>query len=268
MYYPRARASSSETFPTWSRRRSEASANAKATAGLASNTLEDGVYGLVWWKRTIDIVFSTMALLASLPFMVIVAVLIKTTSQGPVLYTQERVGLNRRTGHRRRVKQNPKLGLDPGRPERRAQTGFGKPFTMYKFRTMTVQAENGKPEWSTPGDPRITALGRFLRKSRLDEVPQFVNVLRGDMSVVGPRPERAYFLAEAEGAMPQFKLRLRAKPGITGLAQVEHGYTNTLTGLHGKLVFDLEYINTLCLRTDLKILLRTVAVVLTGRGAY
>jgi lipopolysaccharide/colanic/teichoic acid biosynthesis glycosyltransferase len=228
---------------------------------------QKGVHGLEWWKRAIDVVLSPIVLILSSPVMLILAVLIKATSSGPVIYRQERIGLNRRGEDRRRGMGNG-VGLDQRNGDRRGRAGFGKPFTMYKFRTMTHEAENGRPEWSASKDPRITPIGRILRKTRLDEVPQFVNVLRGDMSVVGPRPERAYFLAKADRDLPNFKLRLRTKPGITGLAQIEHGYTNTVEGLHKKLVFDLEYIEKLSLQTDLKILLRTVAVVLTGKGAY
>jgi lipopolysaccharide/colanic/teichoic acid biosynthesis glycosyltransferase len=139
---------------------------------------------------------------------------------------------------------------------------------MYKLRTMKVEAEPADPVWCLEKDPRITPLGRVLRKSRMDEIPQFVNVLRGDMSIVGPRPERGYFFAQTEEKIPEFKYRLRAKPGITGLAQVEYGYTNSVKGLKQKLDYDLEYINNISLSTDTKILLRTVSVVLTGRGAY
>ncbi|MDH3217707.1 MAG: sugar transferase, partial [Candidatus Krumholzibacteria bacterium] len=219
-----------------------------------------------WWKRGIDIAASIVGLTLCAPVILIVSVLIKLTSPGPVLYTQQRIGLNRRMADRRN-------GGRPSPTDRRCQdrrgcVGFGKPFTMYKFRTMRLAAETGAPRWAEPKDPRVTRLGRILRKSRIDEIPQFVNVLRGDMSLVGPRPERAYFLAQADEHIPEFKLRLRTKPGITGLAQVEHGYTNSVKGLNTKLTFDLQYMDNLSLRTDLKILARTVAVVVTGRGAY
>jgi lipopolysaccharide/colanic/teichoic acid biosynthesis glycosyltransferase len=121
--------------------------------------------------------------------------------------------------------------------------------------------------WARENDPRITPVGRILRRSRIDELPQFINVLRGDMSIVGPRPERAYFIGRIEKELPDFHLRLRTKPGITGLAQVQLGYTNTDEGLRQKLHLDLEYIHTLGFWTDFKILMRTVFVVLTGRGA-
>jgi lipopolysaccharide/colanic/teichoic acid biosynthesis glycosyltransferase len=160
------------------------------------------------------------------------------------------------------------LNADRRRRDRRVLVNFGRPFTIYKFRTMVMDAERGAPPmWARENDPRITPVGRILRRSRIDELPQFLNVLRGDMSIVGPRPERAYFIGRIEKELPDFHLRLRTKPGITGLAQVELGYTNTDEGLRQKLHLDLEYIHTLCFWTDAKILLRTVFVVLTGRGA-
>jgi lipopolysaccharide/colanic/teichoic acid biosynthesis glycosyltransferase len=146
---------------------------------------------------------------------------------------------------------------------------FGLPFTIYKFRTMVVDAERGTPPlWAKEQDPRITPVGRVLRKTRIDEIPQFINVLHGDMSIVGPRPERAYFIGRIEKDLPEFHLRLRTKPGITGLAQVALGYTNTDDGLRQKLYFDLVYIRNWSPWMDLKILFRTVYVVLTGKGAY
>ncbi len=139
---------------------------------------------------------------------------------------------------------------------------------MYKFRSMKDDAENGRPVWAVEDDPRITAVGRVLRKTRIDEIPQFLNVLRGDMSVVGPRPEREYFYGQLERAVPGFAFRLRAKPGITGLAQVNLGYANTVSGMRVKLDNDLDYIRNLRPSTDAKILFKTVSVVFTGKGAF
>ena len=151
--------------------------------------------------------------------------------------------------------------------DRRSETKFGRPFKMYKFRTMVENAEKGKPVWASKEDPRITPVGRFLRRTRIDEIPQFVNILRGDMSLVGPRPERAYFIHEASSDIPDFRLRLRTKPGLTGLAQVNVGYTNSVPGMSEKLYYDLEYISRLGLRSDVKIMAQTVRVVITGKGA-
>jgi lipopolysaccharide/colanic/teichoic acid biosynthesis glycosyltransferase len=138
---------------------------------------------------------------------------------------------------------------------------------MYKFRSMRNGAEPDGAVWATEDDPRITAVGRVLRKTRIDEIPQFLNVLSGDMSVVGPRPERDHFYRELTREIPDFPKRLRAKPGITGLAQVNNGYTNTIAGTRIKLNHDLAYIRDLRPATDAKILLRTISVVLTGKGA-
>lgn len=218
------------------------------------------------WKRAKDILVSVLGLIIFSPVMLVTAALIKLTSPGPVFYRQERIGINRRCGDRRA--QAGLFESDRRRRDRRVLVSFGKPFTIYKFRTMVMDAERGAPPmWARENDPRITAVGRILRKSRIDELPQFINVLRGDMSIVGPRPERAYFIGRIEKELPDFHLRLRAKPGITGLAQVQLGYTNTDEGLRQKLHLDLEYIHSLGFWTDFKILLRTVFVVLTGRGA-
>ncbi|MDH4037340.1 MAG: sugar transferase [Candidatus Krumholzibacteria bacterium] len=219
------------------------------------------------WKRVLDITLSVLGLVLTAPLMLATIVLIKATSPGPVFYRQERIGLNRRSQDRRG--RSGQLGEDRRGRDRRVLVNFGRPFTIYKFRTMVVDAERGTPPmWAKERDPRITPLGRILRKTRIDELPQFLNVLRGDMSIVGPRPERAYFIGRIEKELPEFQLRLRAKPGITGLAQVELGYTNTDEGLRDKLRHDLEYIGRVSPAMDLKILLRTFFVVLTGRGAH
>jgi lipopolysaccharide/colanic/teichoic acid biosynthesis glycosyltransferase len=218
------------------------------------------------WKRSLDIAIGLTGLVVFAPLMLVTAVVIKATSPGPVFYRQERIGINRRTSERRG--QAGDGAPNRRRRDRRVLVNFGRPFTIYKFRTMVVDAERGTPPmWAKERDPRITPVGCLLRKTRVDELPQFLNVLCGDMSVVGPRPERAYFIGRIEKELPDFHLRLRTKPGITGLAQVALGYTNTDEGLRDKLHFDLEYIGKLGFWTDLKILLRTIFVVLTGKGA-
>jgi lipopolysaccharide/colanic/teichoic acid biosynthesis glycosyltransferase len=131
---------------------------------------------------------------------------------------------------------------------------------------MVPNAEKAGAVWAAKNDPRITPVGRILRKLRIDETPQFVNVLLGDMSIVGPRPERSVFIAEVKDQLPEFPARLYIKPGISGLAQVELGYTNTVEQLQEKLKFDLKYMNQLTPWTDLKILAKTLVVVLTARG--
>lgn len=222
--------------------------------------------GRLGWKRAIDIVLSMGGLVVSSPVMGLAALIVTTTSPGPVFYRQERIGINRRSRERRGG--TPRSETDRRRRDRRVLVNFGRPFTIYKFRTMVVDAERGTPPmWAKERDPRITPVGRVLRKTRIDELPQFWNVLRGDMSIVGPRPERAYFIGRIEKELPEFQLRLRTKPGITGLAQVQLGYTNTDDGLRDKLHLDLEYIRRVSFWTDLKILCRTIFVVFTGKGA-
>jgi lipopolysaccharide/colanic/teichoic acid biosynthesis glycosyltransferase len=224
------------------------------------------LHGDLGWKRAKDVVVSVLGLLVFSPVMILTAAVVKLTSPGPVFYRQERVGINRRRGDRRL--RGGSLAAERRGRDRRVLVNFGRPFTIYKFRTMVMDAERGAPPmWARENDPRITPVGRFLRRTRIDELPQFINVLRGDMSIVGPRPERAYFIGRIEKELPDFHLRLRTRPGITGLAQVQLGYTNTDEGLRQKLHLDLEYIHTLGFWTDFKILLRTVFVVLTGKGA-
>ncbi len=224
--------------------------------------LRDGVV----WKRVADVVLSIVALVLLSPVMLAAAVAIRVTSPGPILFRQERIGINRRRGERRRARVP--VRADRRRGDRRVLSNPGRPFTIYKFRTMVADAEaEGKPMWARSGDPRITPVGRFLRRTRIDELPQFFNVLRGDMSIVGPRPERAYFIRRIEQRLPEFHERLRTRPGITGLDQVKIGYTNTEEGLREKLRYDLEYIRRFGPLRDLSILLRTVGVVITGKGA-
>lgn len=223
------------------------------------------VVGGLPWKRVLDVLLSSVALILLSPLMLIAALTVKLTSPGPVLFDQERVGLNRRTTDRRRSRGH--RGSDRRAKDRRFVVSFGKPFKMYKFRTMVADAEKGTPIWAQKNDSRITPVGAFMRRTRIDELPQFVNVLKGDMSIVGPRPERAYFIAQIEKDLPEFQDRLRTKPGITGLAQVELGYTNTVDGMHDKLGYDLQYIKDLKPRSDLRILFKTVSVVITGKGA-
>jgi lipopolysaccharide/colanic/teichoic acid biosynthesis glycosyltransferase len=219
------------------------------------------------WKRLLDIVISIIGIVLVSPLMVAAFIAVKLSSPGPTLFHQERVGIDRRAIDRRRRSLQP-AGTDRRRLERRQTSGYGKPFRIFKFRTMVVDAEkNGQPMLARKGDPRITPIGAVMRKTRIDELPQFFNVLKGDMSIVGPRPERAYYINEMRKDIPNFQLRNRAKPGITGLAQVELGYANDVEGMKNKLRFDLRYIQTLSLLSDLKIMFKTITVVLTGKGA-
>lgn len=190
-------------------------------------------------KRIIDIAVSFLMLVASIPITVATAIAIKIESDGPVIYKQERSGLN------------------------------GKVFKVYKFRSMYQDAEKRTgPVWSQKDDPRITRVGRFIRRVRIDELPQIWNVFKGEMSLVGPRPERPFFVEQLAKEIPYYKRRLRVRPGITGWAQVKHKYDESVEDVKTKLQFDLFYIENMSLKTDIKILFRTVFVVLFGKGHY
>lgn len=190
-------------------------------------------YSLI--KRALDIVVATCGLALAAPIMLLIAIAIKLTSPGPVLYVQERVGFG------------------------------GKPFLLYKFRTMVDNAEKYTgPVLATSDDPRITPVGRFLRLTRLDELPQLWNVLKGDMSLVGPRPERPVFVEKFTHEIPAYVYRHRVKPGLTGLAQVAGKYT---TRTHDKLRYDLFYIRSQSIFQDLKIILKTITVVMNKEAA-
>jgi lipopolysaccharide/colanic/teichoic acid biosynthesis glycosyltransferase len=207
--------------------------------------------------RWVNLFLALLALLVLLPVLLLIALAIKLTSRGPVLYTQERVGLDRRLP-----------GAEAGN-YRRARDIGGRPFTIYKFRTMWVDAERATGAvWATQNDPRITPVGRFLRQYRLDEIPQLLNVMRGEMNIVGPRPERPTIFAELRGHIAEYPLRQRAKPGITGLAQIHHHYDRSVEDVRTKVRYDLEYIRRQSVWEDLRIMLRTIPVVLFRRGGW
>jgi lipopolysaccharide/colanic/teichoic acid biosynthesis glycosyltransferase len=199
------------------------------------------------------------------PLLLLIALLIKLDSPGPVIYAQERVGRNRRRAQRRNEAIPVRDELRQS--DRRATEGEGRPFLMYKFRTMKADAEIGGPQWATKDDPRATRAGRCLRKLRLDELPQLVNVLRADMSLVGPRPERPHFVQGFARRIPRYRQRLLAPPGITGLAQVEHRYDANEDDVKQKLDYDLAYLRNYSLSGDFRILARTLLVMITGKGA-
>ncbi|HIE50784.1 MAG TPA: sugar transferase [Armatimonadetes bacterium] len=218
------------------------------------------------FRRGVDLLVALGGGLLALPLMLLIAVLIKLDSPGPVIYAQERVGQNRRRSNR------TFNGLIYYRrrwiPDRRHRAAEGRPFVMYKFRTMRQDAEKETgPVWATEDDPRTTRVGRFLRKTRLDELPQLFNLLKGDMTLIGPRPERPYFVEKLKGVVPNYLRRLEVKPGITGLAQVRNGYDRSLEDVKRKVENDLYYIEHRSPWLDLSILVQTVLVVLTGRGA-
>jgi exopolysaccharide biosynthesis polyprenyl glycosylphosphotransferase len=185
-------------------------------------------------KRAIDILCGLIGLVVSLPIMAVVALAIRLTSGAPVLFRQDRCGQ------------------------------YGNVFQIYKFRTMISTAESNGAQWAATDDPRVTKLGAFLRKTRLDELPQFWNVLHGEMSMVGPRPERPELVDQIERSVPYFSLRHWARPGLTGLAQIRFRYAASMEDAREKLRYDLYYIKNWSLFLDLKILLRTVSMMMKG----
>ncbi len=207
-----------------------------------------------------------MGLFLTVPFWVLIPILIKLDSQGSIFYRQTRVGENRRQNDRRYCQKTDVS--DRRSRDRRRSDYFGRTFQVIKFRTMVQNAEKiSGPVWAQKKDPRITRLGRFLRKTRLDEIPQFINILMGDMSLIGPRPERPHFVEDLDGKVENYRRRLEIKPGLTGLAQVSSGYDSSVASVAEKVAYDIEYIDNWSLWLDIKILLRTVVVVFTGRGA-
>lgn len=187
-------------------------------------------------KRVSDIVISFLTLLFISPLLLAVAIAVRCSSKGPVFYKQRRIGYHKR------------------------------PFNIYKFRSMYVDAEVSGPALSTLNDPRITQVGRFLRKYRLDELPNFWNVLRGDMSLVGPRPEREYYIKQIMAKAPYYTLIHQVRPGITSWGMVKYGYASDVDGMIERLRYDLLYIENVSLLIDLKILFYTVQTVFTGKG--
>jgi lipopolysaccharide/colanic/teichoic acid biosynthesis glycosyltransferase len=216
------------------------------------------------------VVGAAALLVVLVPAFLVVALLVYLTSPGPVIFRQLRTGLNQRrprADRRRGAGAPPEPGPDRRAADRRRTAAYGKPFVLYKFRTMRVDAEKDGARFAVAGDPRVTPIGRFLRKTRLDELPQLWNVLKGDMSLVGPRPERPEFIRELSRQVPGYLDRLGLKPGLTGLAQVLNGYDNNVESFRRKVALDLLYLQNCCLWNDLKILVRTAGVVLTGKGA-
>jgi exopolysaccharide biosynthesis polyprenyl glycosylphosphotransferase len=190
-----------------------------------------------WAKRVLDLALGIAGLLLSLPLMAIIAVAVKLDSKGPVLYRQVRVGR------------------------------MSKLFKVIKFRSMRTDAEAGNgPQWAAQDDPRVTRLGRFIRKYRLDELPQFINVIRGEMSFVGPRPERPEFVQELRKTISYFDERHTVRPGLTGWAQVQYSYGASVEDAFNKLEYDLFYLKNLSLTFDLAIVFRTIRIVLGGHG--
>jgi len=207
-------------------------------------------------NRAVNLTLGLIALALLAPFFVLAAIVIKLTSRGPIFYTQTRVGIDRRGRRELAIR------------ERRLQDLGGAAFTIYKFRSMYVNAEGKSGAvWATVNDPRVTPLGRFMRKFRVDEWPQLINVVKGDMNLVGPRPERPSIVARLREDIREYPLRQRVKPGITGLAQINLSYDSCIDDVRAKVRFDLEYLRRQCLAEDLVIMLKTVpTMVLKVRG--
>ena len=205
-------------------------------------------------RRMLNLTVAGIGLLITSPILLAIAALIKLTSRGPVLYTQTRVGVDRR---------QPVFGNSN---HRREKDQGGKPFTIFKFRTMYISTSTAPEVWATKDDPRVTPVGRVLRKYRLDELPQFLNVLLGDMNVVGPRPEQPMIFARLREQVPGYQSRQRVPPGITGWAQVNQRYDTSLEDVRRKVSFDLEYVARRSVMQDIRILARTVPVMLKKGG--
>ena len=206
----------------------------KPLVNISRSSMSDSSKNL---KRAIDVIVSIAALIVLLPLFAIVACIIKATSPGPIFYLQERIGLH------------------------------NKPFNIIKFRSMIQNAEaTGKPQLSSDDDPRITPFGRFMRKYRIDELPQFWNVLKGEMSIVGPRPERKFYIDQILQRVPSYALLHQVRPGITSMGMVKFGYAKNVDEMVERVKYDLMYLDNMSLLNDLKILIYTIKIVFTGRG--
>ena len=208
-------------------------------------------------RRLLNVVISAAGLLVALPLMLLIAIAVRLSSRGPILYRQHRVGLDRR---------RPAGGRANGNGRRKEDRG-GRIFTIYKFRTMTVPRQDEGEVWAAPDDPRVTPVGAILRKYRLDELPQLINVLRGDMNIVGPRPEQPEIFQQLRSEVERYVERQRVLPGITGWAQVNQSYDQCLEDVRKKVVLDLEYIRRRSTLEDLKIMAKTLPVMIWKKGS-
>lgn len=206
--------------------------------------------------RGLNVLVAAVGILVTAPLMVLIALVIRLTSPGPAIYTQPRVGVDRRRG-------SPPAHIRELRKEDRG----GKVFTIYKFRTMRNDPDHRAEAWAREGDPRITRVGHFLRRTRLDELPQLFNVLLGDMNIVGPRPEQPGIFRDLRDRIDGYQLRQRVLPGITGWAQINQSYDQDLDDVRRKVALDLQYIEERSPVRDLVIMLRTIPVMLFRKGA-
>jgi lipopolysaccharide/colanic/teichoic acid biosynthesis glycosyltransferase len=188
-------------------------------------------------KKLIDIIGAIVGLILSLPVSIILIIIIKVTSKGPVIYSHERVG------------------------------HFGKAFRIYKFRSMYDNAENKGPQLATTNDPRITPIGKFMRRFKLDEIPNLINVLKGDMSLVGPRPERQFYIEQIVTRVPEYTRLLKVKPGVTSWGQVKYGYAGNVDEMVRRTSYDLLYIENMSLYVDFQILAHTILTIVRGDKA-
>jgi lipopolysaccharide/colanic/teichoic acid biosynthesis glycosyltransferase len=207
-------------------------------------------------RRLLNILVASIGLILTAPLMLMIALAIKLTSRGPVIYKQPRVGVDRRMSR----------GPDTAN-QRRQQDRGGRIFTIYKFRSMRVNAPSAPQVWAKQGDPRITAIGRFLRACRLDELPQLFNVLKGDMNIVGPRPEQPEIFRGLSEELGHYRKRQRVLPGITGLAQVTLPYDASLDDVKKKVDLDLQYIRQRSATRDLLIMAKTMPVMVMRKGS-
>jgi lipopolysaccharide/colanic/teichoic acid biosynthesis glycosyltransferase len=208
--------------------------------------------------RIVNITLASIGLVIAAPIMLVSAVLVKLTSPGPIFYTQARVGLDRR-----------RIGRGAsGLYDRRTRDLGGRPFMIIKFRTMRIGAEKNGAVWAERRDARVTAVGRLMRRYRIDELPQLVNVIRGEMNIVGPRPERPSIFSRLCDDIAEYPLRQRARPGITGWAQVNQAYDTSLDDVRTKVRYDLEYIERQGVAEDLMIMARTVPVMIFRKGGW
>ena len=207
-------------------------------------------------RRLLNVAVALIGIVLTLPLWLLIALAIRLTSRGPIIYTQTRVGLDKRF-----------TGIRDKDPRRKHDIG-GRPFKIYKFRTMTVDAEHGTgPVWAAQNDCRVTAVGKLLRQYRLDELPQLINVLHGEMNVVGPRPERPAIVADLRARIPDYQVRHRVRPGITGHAQIHLEYDSNLEDVKAKVDHDLEYIHRQGFWADLRIMVQTLPVMFFRRGS-